>query len=294
MNETIVTEDSRQPSEPTGLLSRLSALVGLDYVSDDYVAFRIDLADAQLEALEKLRKSPVANQSPSKTPIEKATIDRTVLASYFQAIRDAAEKRGQQNDDLRVIAEALLKDVFLLEDLVQRGVFARDTAFLAASASALGVQDDTLSFVAHTLASPFATSFIDAGGVNTARDDPSLFGSCPKCGSPPALAFLRKDDGKRILLCSLCGDGWEFPRLVCPFCGNDDSEHLRVLFTDKENPRWVESCLKCQRYLKSFDGRRFPEGDAFSPYFEETATLYLDLLAEKEGFIRKLPLTAAK
>ena len=100
---------------------------GLDYVSDDYVAFRIDLANAQLKAMEKLRKSPVANQTPSQTPIDKATIDRTVLASCFQAIRDAAEKRGQQTDDLRVIAEASLKDDLFLESLVRRGVFARDT-----------------------------------------------------------------------------------------------------------------------------------------------------------------------
>ena len=47
---------------------------------------------------------------------------------------------------------------------------------------------------------------------------------CPFCGEKPVAAVLRPegDGGKRFLLCSLCFTEWEFRRLLCPNCGEED------------------------------------------------------------------------
>jgi hypothetical protein len=37
------------------------------------------------------------------------------------------------------------------------------------------------------------------------------------------------------------------------------------------------------------DERKLPEGEPVFPVVEEAATLHLDLLAEREGYIRRVP-----
>src|SRR5207244_1092162 len=44
-------------------------------------------------------------------------------------------------------------------------------------------------------------------------------GFCPTCGSWPLLGEFRGLEQIRYLRCGLCASGWEFPRLLCPFCG---------------------------------------------------------------------------
>src|SRR5207249_3820921 len=47
-------------------------------------------------------------------------------------------------------------------------------------------------------------------------------GCCPTCGSWPLLGEFRGLDQTRYLRCGLCADGWEAPRLWCPYCANHD------------------------------------------------------------------------
>jgi formate dehydrogenase maturation protein FdhE len=56
-----------------------------------------------------------------------------------------------------------------------------------------------------------------------------------------------------------------------------------------ESPRWLETCDACQGYIKTVDERRLVEGEAIYPVVEEAATLHLDLLAEREGYVRRVP-----
>jgi FdhE protein len=103
------------------------------------------------------------------------------------------------------------------------------------------------------------------------------------------LAKLRREDGRRILYCGLCGTSWESTRLACPWCGTPDREALNLLRLSEGDPRWIETCESCRGYIKTVDERKLPFGETIIPVVEETATLHLDLLAEREGYIRRLP-----
>lgn len=109
------------------------------------------------------------------------------------------------------------------------------------------------------------------------------------CGSLPSFARLRRKDGRRILHCGLCGRNWEFTRLACPCCGSADRDALNLLRLSEGDPRWIETCERCLGYIKTVDERKLPIGETIIPVVEETATLHLDLLAEREGYARRVP-----
>ena len=141
------------------------------------------------------------------------------------------------------------------------------------------------------LAAPFVAEAVDR--LNKRRPAaPEPSGCCPFCGSPPGLAQLERQEGKRILFCSLCGQSWEFARLKCPFCGSQ--EKLGTLFLDQTDPRSIETCDQCKSYLKTVDGRKLPEAEVVVPLVETTATVHLDMIAEKQGYARGLPYGALR
>jgi len=89
--------------------------------------------------------------------------------------------------------------------------------------------------------------------------------------------------------CGLCGSEWEAVRLACACCGTLDRASLGVLRLDDADARWVETCERCKGYIKTVDERKLPEGETVLSVVEEAATLHLDLLAEREGYIRRVP-----
>jgi formate dehydrogenase maturation protein FdhE len=108
---------------------------------------------------------------------------------------------------------------------------------------------------------------------------------CPFCGERPLAAVLRPEGegGKRYLLCSLCLTEWEFRRMLCPNCGEENHEKLPV-YTAKEFPHIrVEACDSCRHYLKAIDltvdGLAVPEVD-------EIAAIALDLWAVEKGYTK--------
>jgi formate dehydrogenase maturation protein FdhE len=57
--------------------------------------------------------------------------------------------------------------------------------------------------------------------------------------------------------------------------------------------RWIETCEACRGYVKIVDERKLPEGERVLAVVEEAATLHLDLLAEREGYVRRVPYVLA-
>ncbi len=117
-----------------------------------------------------------------------------------------------------------------------------------------------------------------------------LKGDCPVCGSYPCIEKLRRDDGKRILRCSFCGTEWSFKRIMCPFCGNEDHNSLRYFFVEEDSSTErdafrVDVCDKCKNYIKTLDERKLPESQKLNLHLENFKTLYLDVLAQKDGYV---------
>ena len=58
---------------------------------------------------------------------------------------------------------------------------------------------------------------------------------CPFCNRKPAAGVLRQqgDGGRRSLLCGFCLTEWEFRRVICPGCGQEDHAKLPVYTADE-------------------------------------------------------------
>jgi FdhE protein len=162
---------------------------------------------------------------------------------------------------------------------------------LMAQAARPGITWDDLLRSADPMHAFFARVLLQADAAAHARRSPAATGvqpHCPFCAEKPVAAVLRPegDGGKRFLLCGLCFTEWEYRRLLCPNCGEEEKDKLPV-YTAEEFPHIrVESCDTCRVYLKAIDltknGRAVPEVD-------ELASVVLDLWAAEHGYTKLQP-----
>ncbi len=110
-------------------------------------------------------------------------------------------------------------------------------------------------------------------------------GYCPICGHYPYMAALR-ENGKKFAKCSFCEYEWQIERIFCPFCGHKDHKKLRYFEVEGEEGYRVYLCEACKCYLKTVDERVL--ADVVDLELEDIATIHLDILAEKEGYKKKM------
>lgn len=111
---------------------------------------------------------------------------------------------------------------------------------------------------------------------------------CPLCYSRPQAAVLRPegDGAKRLLLCSFCLTEWNFRRVVCPACAEENKDKLpRYSAADFPYVR-VEACDTCKTYLKSVD---LSVHGLAVPVVDEIAAAPLDLWAVDHGYSKIEP-----
>lgn len=113
-----------------------------------------------------------------------------------------------------------------------------------------------------------------------------LKNTCPICGSPPNLALLKEEVGKKYLICSYCSCEWRYERISCPFCTNKEQESLLYFYGEGEEAYRIDTCEKCKQYIKTIDLRKI---ELIDPILEDISTLHLDLLASKKGYKRPTP-----
>jgi FdhE protein len=121
--------------------------------------------------------------------------------------------------------------------------------------------------------------------------DPPLAATCrvcPRCGSAPLLGVLRPegDGGKRRLLCSFCLQEWDFRRIFCAACGEEDEKKLPVYVAEQFPHIRVESCDTCKFYLRTIDLTK--DGNAV-PIVDDLAAIPLSLWAHERGYARLQP-----
>lgn len=136
------------------------------------------------------------------------------------------------------------------------------------------------AFFARALLQPYAERLAMASSAPPAAGDRF---TCPICESRPQAAVLHPegDGGKRFLLCSLCLTEWEFRRILCPACGEQDYKKLPRYSADDHEYVRVEACDTCHFYLKSID--MTVDGLAV-PLVDEVASVPLDLWAAEHGY----------
>lgn len=109
--------------------------------------------------------------------------------------------------------------------------------------------------------------------------------SCPVCGNRPYISELRGKEGKRYLVCPMCGTDWQYTRMECVNCGNSEQDTLRFIYhEDVGLTQRAEVCDECKYYIKLLDYR--DQSEPIIPEIEDWGTLHLDIMAEEQGYNR--------
>jgi FdhE protein len=115
------------------------------------------------------------------------------------------------------------------------------------------------------------------------KEDDWMRGYCPLCGALPPLAQVLLEGGQpRMLACGCCLSSWQFRRIGCPFCGNDDQNQLSVLNIEQEPLFRLDTCQACNGYLKTY----LANSD-LALHLCDWSTLHLDVLAQQNNLERK-------
>ncbi len=137
-------------------------------------------------------------------------------------------------------------------------------------------------FFARAFLQPYAEFVRERAGKQENGPTPCL---CPFCGRRPGVGVLRPlgDGGQRSLVCSFCLGEWEFRRIVCPGCGEEDHAKLPVYTAEQFEYMRVECCDSCRQYIKTVDLTRNGLAD---PVVDEIASIPLDLWAQEHGYAK--------
>lgn len=139
-------------------------------------------------------------------------------------------------------------------------------------------------FLARAFLQPYA-EWLRSWTDGNAQSSPSLRSLCPFCNRKPGLGILRQqgDGGRRSLLCSFCLAEWEFRRIVCPACAEEDNSMLPVYTAEEFDYIRVECCDTCKTYIKAINLTR---NGLAEPVVDELASAPLDLWARDHGYAK--------
>jgi FdhE protein len=209
-------------------------------------------------------------------------LDITPATKLFKKLCGLLDRSDETSGDAKRVNQALRNKDINFAELFKHVVTENDESISALSKK-LKVRDDLLFFLAGNSIRPVFEAY--AGQLKGSVDQDMWWrGYCPICGSMPFIAEFR-EEGERFLVCSLCGFEWRFTRLKCPFCENDDHKRLRYFYTKNEGTaNRVDVCERCKKYIKTVDTREMDR--EVIPIIEDMGTLYLDVLAQQEGYLR--------
>jgi FdhE protein len=150
------------------------------------------------------------------------------------------------------------------------------------NAGAPVIGDGNQEFFARAFLQPYAEFVRERAGKQQKGPTPCL---CPFCSRRPGVGVLRPlgDGGQRSLVCSFCLGEWEFRRIVCPGCGEEDHAKLPVYTAEEFEHVRVECCDSCRQYIKTVDLTRNGLAD---PVVDEIASIPLDLWAQEHGYAK--------
>jgi formate dehydrogenase accessory protein FdhE len=141
---------------------------------------------------------------------------------------------------------------------------------------------DAQALLAQVFLQPYAELLRSRASL---RPSPTAYALCPFCNRKPALGVLRQmgDGGARSTVCSFCLAEWEFRRIVCPGCGEENDKKLAVYTASDFDYIRVECCDVCKTYIKTVD---LTKNGRAEPTIDELASAPLDLWAQEHGYAK--------
>jgi FdhE protein len=252
-----------------------------DVVTEQY-AIRSKVMTAPIEIDEEDMKLKIKEGFPL---VEKnaLTLDVPSATRLFKRLCKILSRNKKATQDVERITQALHNNEIDLLELFKQAV-SDNVEFITSLSVRLRVRKDVLLFIAKESVKPILEAY--ANDLKGRVDQEGWWrGYCPVCGSEPFMAELR-EDGDRFLICSACGSEWRFKRLQCPFCEHEEPEGFRYFYAANEGEAYrVDVCEHCKRYIKTIDTKEL--GEDIIPLIEDAATLYLDMLAQNEGYTKE-------
>ena len=78
---------------------------------------------------------------------------------------------------------------------------------------------------------------------------------CPVCGSEPMLARVGGENATKgrgkVLGCLQCGTSWDFDRVRCARCGDQNSGHLHYFNLEGDDAHRINTCDNCGSYIRT-------------------------------------------
>lgn len=241
----------------------------------------VNVVVPERSALTELEKNL---QGAPLLPREAFTFDAQAGRALFEAL---LTRTGQAGEHLKKAGDALTAaidggDFDPLAAML--AVIEDDEDYFLRSGEITPTAPRLAAFLAFSAVSPSLSVLAEAVHAHFPKDRHWNFGHCPVCGQAPYIARLIGKEGARHLNCSFCHLEYRAKRLMCPYCGEEDTAKLGY-FTAKEMPGYaVNICETCKTYVKTVDFREFDRPSW--PLLDDLESLALDLAAEKKGYRR--------
>jgi len=235
----------------------------------------------------QVNKKLVRSRSDKGLPLlgkEEFAIDLEAAQRLFHTL-SAIGKRStpKMGDEIPRITEAVEAGKLDLEGLLSKHY---DGDYLTHEAEHCGVDKGILAFLIQASVRPCLEAQMEQLRDSLNLEE-WLQGECPLCGSPPQMAQLRDEGGKRYLQCPFCGCQWRWERIACPYCSNKDFDSLHYLSSEEEEAYRVDLCDHCKGYIKTVDSRKLDYDPSLD--LEDVVTIHLDILAMEKGYRRSGP-----
>ena len=233
--------------------------------SKELLKFYAQLLRAQKEIYESLTRRD--DWSPSGD----LETDLIVVVSAAGVLLEAVARHGP--DSLAEEAQVLLNSepTLIINKLIDYWRSPADTQFFAKS-----------------VLQPYMRSLVETNTRAIGRELAGGQHTCPFCGGAPQLSFLiskesTSESGNRDLLCATCLSTWEFRRVICAKCGEQQPAKLGYFHSPEFDHIRIEACDSCKHYLKGIDLTRL--GLAV-PLVDEIYGAPLDLWAREHGYTK--------
>jgi FdhE protein len=247
-------------------IQRAQELASLHAFAAEILRFYADVAKFQGDLHVRLLAAFPGQSASAEMRHELSPSEVSELTSRFESFLSLAETRGP-----KALAE------------LSRELRARGKDFwsgLLQATWAAHSPSDAQGFLALAFLQPYAELLRSRSSRRPLQHAHAV---CPFCSRKPCLGVMRQmgDGAARSLVCSFCLGEWEFRRLVCPGCGEEDDKKLPVFTASDFDYIRVECCDSCKTYIKTVDLTK--DGHA-EPMVDELASAPLDLWAQDRGY----------
>ncbi len=111
---------------------------------------------------------------------------------------------------------------------------------------------------------------------------------CPFCGFLPDMAkIVESKNNKRLLHCALCECEWEYKRVKCVACGNENTDSLGYYSYQPDEKYRFDYCNTCKTYIKTLRIAKQLDESQYDLAVENIVTTFLDASALKMGYTRQ-------